>query len=76
MHQTSAPMKADNHQVTLWLTAAGLFIVHFLLFAAIPRCYPQWRMIWFMPIVIVEAGLFYIILNVPLGPSTKLRRKL
>jgi hypothetical protein len=76
MHKTSAPMKANNHQVTFWLAAAGLFIVHFLVFVAILRCYPQWRMIWFMPIVIVEAGLFSVILNLLLGPSTKLRRKL
>jgi len=41
-----------------WLAIAGLLVVHLLVFLAILRAHPQWRMIWFMPIVIVEGGLF------------------
>jgi apolipoprotein N-acyltransferase len=41
-----------------WLSITGLLVVHTLAFVAILRAYPGWRMIWFMPIVIVEGGLF------------------
>ena len=51
------------HRPTFWLTVAGLLAVHLLGFVAILRSYPEWRMIWFMPVVIVEAGLFSIILD-------------
>ncbi|HZW91563.1 MAG TPA: hypothetical protein VFF64_01180 [Candidatus Eremiobacteraceae bacterium] len=59
------------HQLTFWLTVVGLLTIHLLAFVAILRSYPQWRMIWFVPVVIVEAGLFSVILNVLLGPSTR-----
>jgi hypothetical protein len=54
-----------------WLAILGLLAVHLLAFVAILRSYPEWRMIWFMPIVIVEAGLFSIILDMLLGNRTK-----
>jgi hypothetical protein len=56
---------------SFWLAAVGLLAVHLLAFAAILRSYPDWRMIWFIPIVIVEAGLFSIILNMLFGYRTK-----
>jgi apolipoprotein N-acyltransferase len=43
---------------SFWLAIAGLLVVHLLAFVVILRAYPQWRMIWFMPVVIVEGGLF------------------
>jgi hypothetical protein len=45
-----------------WLAIGGLLVVHSLAFVAILRAYPQWRMIWFLPVVIVEGGLFGAIL--------------
>jgi hypothetical protein len=50
-----------------WLTMGGLLVVHSLAFVAILRAYPQWRMIWFMPVVIVEGGLFGAILYLLFG---------
>jgi hypothetical protein len=41
-----------------WVAIAGLLAVHLLAFVAILRAYPQWRGIWFWPVVIVEGGLF------------------
>jgi hypothetical protein len=41
-----------------WMAIAGLLVVHLLAFVALLRAYPQWRGIWFWPIVIVEGGLF------------------
>jgi apolipoprotein N-acyltransferase len=50
-----------------WLAIAGLLVVHLLAFVAILRAYPQWRMIWFIPVVIVEGGLFGAILYLLFG---------
>jgi len=50
-----------------WLALAGLLVVHLLAFVAILRTYPQWRMIWFIPVVIVEGGLFGAILYLLFG---------
>ena len=46
-----------------WFAMGSLLVVHFLAFVVILRAYPQWRMIWFMPVVIVEGGSFGAILS-------------
>lgn len=43
---------------SFWLAIVGLAVVHVLAFIAVLRAYPQWRGIWFWPIMLVEAGLF------------------
>lgn len=43
---------------SFWLTITGLLIIHLLAFVVILRAYPQWRGIWFWPIMLLEAGLF------------------
>ena len=50
-----------------WATIAGLLVVHLLAFVAILRAYPQWRMIWFMPVIVVEGGLFGAVLYLLFG---------
>jgi hypothetical protein len=59
------------HRPMFWLAVVGLLVVHLLTFAEILRSYAEWRMIWFLPVVIFEAGLFSIILNVLLGYDAK-----
>ncbi len=54
-------------RIDYWFTMVGLLVVHSLAFTAVLRAYPEWRMIWFMPVVIVEAGLFGAITYEPLG---------
>jgi hypothetical protein len=39
-----------------WLVTFALLVTHFSIFVAILRVYPQFRMIWFWPITVVEAG--------------------
>jgi apolipoprotein N-acyltransferase len=46
------------HSPSFCLVIAGLLLVRLVAFVAILRSYHQWRMIWFMPVVIVEGGLF------------------
>jgi hypothetical protein len=55
------------HHASFWLTIAGLLFVHVLAFVAILRAYTHFRGIWFMPIVIVEGGLFGAILYLLFG---------
>jgi hypothetical protein len=47
---------------SFWFVTAVLLIVHLWAFAAILHIYPQWREIWFVPVMAVEAGLFQVIL--------------
>ena len=54
-------------RVGYWFTMVGLLVVHSLAFIAVLRAYPEWRMIWFAPVVIVEAGLFGAILYLLFG---------
>jgi|SRR5215469_3542237 len=49
--------------------STSLLVVHSLAFVAILRTYPHWRVIWFMPVVIVEGGLFGAILYLLFGGS-------
>jgi hypothetical protein len=46
-----------------WLTIVGLLAIHLVVFVVVLLSYPQWRMIWFAPIVGVEAVLFGTILD-------------
>jgi hypothetical protein len=50
-----------------WLAMAGLLGVHLLVFIPVLRVYPEWRPIWFVPILIVEAGSFGAILFLLFG---------
>jgi hypothetical protein len=43
---------------SFWLVIACLLTIHSLAFVAILRIYPEWRMIWFWPTTVAEAGMF------------------
>ena len=59
--------RAYWRRLGFWLAIAGLLVVHLLVFVAVLRAYPQWREIWFVPIVIVEGALFGAILYLLFG---------
>jgi O-antigen/teichoic acid export membrane protein len=46
------------HHWSFWFAIACLLTIHCLAFVAILRIYPDWRVIWFWPITVVEAGIF------------------
>lgn len=46
-----------------WVGMAGLLALHTTVFTIILRNYPDWHPIWFIPIVIVEAGVWGAILE-------------
>jgi hypothetical protein len=43
---------------SFWFAIACLLTIHSLAFVAILRIYPEWRVIWFWPITVAEAGIF------------------
>jgi hypothetical protein len=59
--------RAYWHRLGFWLAIAGLLVVHLVAFISVLRVYPQWRGIWFVPVVIVEGGLFGAILYLLFG---------
>jgi hypothetical protein len=50
-----------------WLAITCLLGAHLLAFVAILRAYPEWRPIWFAPIVILEGAFFAPILLLLFG---------
>jgi len=57
------PLRKHWTNVAFWFMTATLLAVHILAFVAILRAYPEWRMIWFWPISIVESVSISIILD-------------
>lgn len=60
---------AYRTKAKFWLAMATLLLTHLVIFVPILRLYPEWRPIWFVPVVVVEAGLWDILLS-----ATVLRR--
>ena len=46
-----------------WAAAAGLLVLHLLAFVATLLYYPQLPLLWFIPVSMVEAGMFALILG-------------
>ena len=40
-----------------WVALAGLLAMHVAAFVVVLRSYPEWRSVWFMFVVIIEAPL-------------------
>jgi hypothetical protein len=46
-----------------WFSLGGLTVVHVLAFSLVLRVYPQWPLLWYIPVIAVEAILFSTILD-------------
>ena len=58
-----------------WLILVGVLIVHLAFFIPVLRSYPDFRLVWWVPIVIVEAGIFGVICDMLLlRPARSSRR--
>ena len=57
--------------VSYWFILAGLVCLHSLAFILILRNFPDFRMIWYVPIVVVEAGIFGGIYDLLLARTTR-----
>ncbi|MGB8776100.1 MAG: hypothetical protein WCC78_18340 [Terriglobales bacterium] len=49
--------KPHWYRSSFWLIVLAMLAAHCSMFVSLLRVYPQWRMIWFWPITIVEAGV-------------------
>jgi hypothetical protein len=58
-----APFREIWNRAAFWLAVVGLLILHVLGFTFVLRAYADWRPIWFIPFVIIEAGLFGVFLT-------------
>jgi RsiW-degrading membrane proteinase PrsW (M82 family) len=41
-----------------WVVMGALLGLHLVIFVSILRVYPDWRPLWFVPTITIEAGLF------------------
>ena len=57
------PLKRHWKRPAFRSAVAGLLVLHLLAFVAILLRYPQWPLLWFVPVSMVEAGLFAMILG-------------
>ena len=55
--------KSHLKQVKFWVTLFGLLLIHVIAFVAVLQRYPDWRLIWYVPIVVIEAPLMGIVLD-------------
>ena len=44
-------------RLSFWLTLVGILVLHLLGFTLLLRNFPEWRMFWYVPIMIVEVVL-------------------
>jgi hypothetical protein len=56
------PLKRHWKRPAFWGAVSGLLVLHLLASIAALVRFPQWPMIWFVPVSIVEAGLFTVVL--------------
>ena len=55
--------KPNLKQVKFWLTLFCLLLIHVIAFAAVLQRYPEWRLIWYVPIVVIEALCMGLVLD-------------
>ena len=41
-----------------WLICAGVLLVHLAVFIPVLRSYPEFRLVWWVPIIVIEASVF------------------
>ncbi len=58
-----------------WLICAGVLIVHLAVFIPVLRTYPDFRLVWWVPIVIAEAAVFGIICDLLLMRKARSSRR-
>jgi xanthine/uracil permease len=48
----------DWGRPVFWLICAGVLVAHLAVFIPVLRAYPEFRPIWWVPVVVVEGGFF------------------
>jgi hypothetical protein len=58
-------------RTSFWFICAGAIALHLVAFIYLLGVYPDFKPLWFLPIVIIEATIFGVVCSMILGPSTK-----
>jgi hypothetical protein len=53
--------------VSFWLICTCALTIHVAIFIYLLPLYPEFKPVWFLPIIVVEAGIFGVICNMMLG---------
>lgn len=64
-------LRAHWAKSRLWMGIAFLLGIHLIIFIPLLRNCPQWRPVWFVPVVVFEAVLWDALLGVVLARGTK-----
>lgn len=56
-------LKRHWKRLTFWFAVAALLVLHLFVFVAILLHFPEWPLLWFIPVSFVEAGLFVMALG-------------
>lgn len=46
-----------------WSGVVGLLAIHLIIFVIVLRSYPEWRLVWFIPVAIAEGGGIFLALG-------------
>jgi len=50
------------HQLSFWVEVAGLLAIHLSAYTALLLRVPEWRLLWFVPLSVVEGGVLVLVL--------------
>jgi hypothetical protein len=56
--------EANLKQVRFWVTLFCLLLIHVTAFVVVLKRYPEWRLIWYVPIVVIEEPCMGMVLQV------------
>jgi hypothetical protein len=66
--------KHNLKRVKYWFTLFCLVLAHVVAFVVILRWYPEWPMIWYWPVALVEVPCMAIVLDIALNNTHHRRR--
>jgi hypothetical protein len=73
-----AIIKTDEeywNRPAFWLICVGVLVVHLAVFIPVLRSYPEFRLAWWVPIVIAEAAVFGVMCDMLLMRTTRSSRR-
>ena len=57
------PFRHFWRRLSFWLKVAALLAVHLLVYTVALLYIPQWRLLWFVPLSVVEGGLLVLVVD-------------
>ncbi len=60
--------------IAFWFILSGLLCLHLVIFILILRNFPDFRLVWYVPVVILEAGIFGSVYDLLLADTSRRSR--